>query len=132
LYITYTATIDVIYALIHNKAYRRFVSNKISSLLDKQDIRTIHIHVKKNTHTLRNVKEKFGLKMQQRHGMCWTEGQNHQGEPEKSAMAQHGFETGHIIDFSSAFVLNRSTGCIDRLRKDSTEIRIHSVDIDIR
>jgi hypothetical protein len=42
--------------------YQQVVSNRISGLLAKYNIKEVHIPVKKNIHMLRPVKGKLGLK----------------------------------------------------------------------
>jgi hypothetical protein len=43
--------------------YQQVISNRISKLLAKYNIKEVHIPVKKNMHMLRPVKEKLGLKV---------------------------------------------------------------------
>jgi hypothetical protein len=43
--------------------YQQAVSNKISRLLSKHNIKIIHMLVKTNIHMVRSVKEKLGLKV---------------------------------------------------------------------
>jgi hypothetical protein len=47
--------------------FQKAVSNKISRVLAKYNIKTIHILVKKNIHMLRPIKDKLGLKLA---GVC--------------------------------------------------------------
>jgi hypothetical protein len=46
----------------------------------------------------------------------------HLKQPEKSAVAEHNFNTGYRIDFSSTSVLDKATGYMDRIVKEATEI----------
>jgi hypothetical protein len=46
----------------------------------------------------------------------------HLKQPDKSAVAEHNFNTGHHIDFSSTSVLDKTTGYVDRLVKEAIEI----------
>jgi hypothetical protein len=50
---------------------------------------------------------------------------SHLGQPEKSAVAGHRFDSGHNIDFSSVYILNKATGFMDRIIKEAIEIRLH-------
>jgi hypothetical protein len=45
-------------------------------------------------------------------------------QPDKSAVAEHNFKTGHHIDFSSISVLDKTTGYMDRLVKEAIEIQL--------
>jgi hypothetical protein len=47
------------------------------------------------------------------------------GQPEKSTVAEHRFDTGHNIDFKSISVLDKATGYMDCVIKEATEIRLH-------
>jgi hypothetical protein len=47
-------------------------------------------------------------------------------QPDKSAVAEHNFNTGHRIDFSSTSVLDKTTGYMDRLVKEEIEIRLNT------
>jgi hypothetical protein len=46
------------------------------------------------------------------------------GQPEKSTVAEHRFETGHN-NFSSTSTLGKVTGSMDHIIKEATEIRLH-------
>jgi hypothetical protein len=48
------------------------------------------------------------------------------GQPEKSAVADHTFQIGHSIGFSSIFILHKVTGYMEILLKEAFEIRLHS------
>lgn len=50
-------------------------------------------------------------------------------EPEKSAVAKHCINTGHRIRFSNTTVLDKTTGCMDRLVKEANEIRLNSCNL---
>jgi hypothetical protein len=50
-------------------------------------------------------------------------------EPEKSAVAEHNFNTGHHIDFSSTSVLDKATGYMKRIVKEAIEIRLNTANI---
>lgn len=39
------------------------------------------------------------------------------GQPEKSKVAEHRFNTGHSINFGSTFVLDKATGYVDNMIK---------------
>jgi hypothetical protein len=47
------------------------------------------------------------------------------GQPEESAVAEHRFDSGHNIDFSSLSILNKASGFMDRIIKEAIEIRLH-------
>jgi hypothetical protein len=47
-------------------------------------------------------------------------------QPDKSAVAEHNFNTGHLIDFSSTSVLDKKTGYINRLMKEAVEMRLNT------
>jgi hypothetical protein len=46
----------------------------------------------------------------------------HLKQPEKSAVAEHGINTGHHIYFNNISMLDRATGYMDHLIKQATEI----------
>jgi hypothetical protein len=50
----------------------------------------------------------------------------HLKQPNKSAVVEHNFNTGHRIDFSSTSVLDKTTGYIDCLVKEAIEIRLNT------
>jgi hypothetical protein len=120
------------------------VSNKISRLLTKYNIKTIHILVK-NIHMLRPIQDKLGLKVAslycvpcdcsrvcvgQTGRFIKTGSKEHMrhirmGQPEKSAMAEHRNDTGHSIDFKSISILDKATGYMDSIIKEAIEIRLH-------
>jgi hypothetical protein len=43
-------------------------------------------------------------------------------QPDKSAVAEHNFNTGHRIEFSSTSMLDKTAGYMDRLVKEAVEI----------
>jgi hypothetical protein len=47
------------------------------------------------------------------------------GHPQKSVVAEHRFETGHSIDFSSTSILDKAPGYMDCLIKEAIKIRLH-------
>jgi hypothetical protein len=46
------------------------------------------------------------------------------GQPEKSAMVEHRFETGHSINFSRTCMLDNATGCVHHVIQEACEIRL--------
>lgn len=86
---------------------------------------------------LRPIKEKLGIKFIcincvpcDCKSLCWTDWQIHQtvhnenmryvylGQQEKSALAEHRFETWHHIDFSRTIILVKATGYTDHMIKE--------------
>jgi predicted GIY-YIG superfamily endonuclease len=119
--------------------YQKAITNKISRLLAKYNIKTVHNPWKKNIHMLRPVKDDLGLKV---HGVyripceCDKAYAGQTGrfiearckehirhvrlkEPDKSTVVEHNFNTRHRTDFSSTSVLDKTTGYIDRLVKEA-------------
>jgi hypothetical protein len=47
------------------------------------------------------------------------------GQSEKSAVAEHRFETGHTIDFNNTSILDKATGYMDQMIKEAIEIRLY-------
>jgi hypothetical protein len=47
------------------------------------------------------------------------------GQPDKSAVAEHSIEAGHS-NFNMMMVLEKVTGCMNRLVKEAIQIRLHS------
>jgi hypothetical protein len=94
--------------------YQQAITNKISRLLAKHNIRTIHIPIKKNIHMLRPVKDDLGLKVRGVYripcecGEVYVEQTGRPVEarckehmrhirleqPEKSVVAEHSINTG--------------------------------------
>jgi hypothetical protein len=50
-------------------------------------------------------------------------------QPDKSVVAEHNFNTVHRIDFSSTSVLDKVTGYMDRIVKETIEIRLNTANI---
>jgi hypothetical protein len=46
-------------------------------------------------------------------------------QPEKSAVAEHSINAGHQIDFNNVSVLDRASGYMDRLVKETIQIRLN-------
>jgi hypothetical protein len=46
-------------------------------------------------------------------------------QPEKSAVAEHSINAGHKIDFNNVSVLDRASGYMDRLVKETIQIRLN-------
>jgi hypothetical protein len=47
------------------------------------------------------------------------------GQPDKSAVAEHGIEAGHNINFNNIMILEKVTGYMDHLVKEAIEICLH-------
>jgi hypothetical protein len=47
-------------------------------------------------------------------------------QPDKSVVTEHKFNKGHRVDFSSTSVLDKTTGYMDRLVKEATEIQLNT------
>jgi hypothetical protein len=125
--------------------FNSLVSNKIGRLLEKYNIKTVHILERENFSFMRTVKDKLDLKVAgiycvpcecgkvyigQTGGTIEARCKEHMrhirlGQPEKSAVAEHRFHSGHNIDFSSVSILNKVTGFMDRIIKEAIEIRLH-------
>jgi hypothetical protein len=45
--------------------------------------------------------------------------------PEKSAVAEHSINAGHMIDFNNVSALDRASGYMDRLVKEAIQIRLN-------
>jgi hypothetical protein len=123
--------------------YQQAVSNKTSRLLAKYNIKAIHIPEKKNIH--RPLKDKLGLKLTGTYCiLCGCikvyVGQTGRttetrckknvrhvclGQPEKSAVAEHIFETGCSIDFNSTLLLDKAAKYINCLVMEAITIRLH-------
>jgi hypothetical protein len=108
-----------------NQCIKKAITNKISRLVAKYNIKTVHIPQKKNIHMLRPVKDDLGLKVPGVYRIpceCGKRCKEHirhvrLKHPVKSAVAEHNFNTGHRIDFSSTSMLDKTTGYMDRLVK---------------
>jgi hypothetical protein len=126
--------------------YQKAITNKISRLLAKYNIKTVHIPRKKNIHMLRPVKDDLGLKVPGMYRIPCECGKVYVGQtgrsiearckahmrhvclkqPDKSAVAEHNFNTGHRTDFSSTSVLDKTTGYMDCIVKEATEIQLNT------
>jgi hypothetical protein len=125
--------------------YQQTVSNKISRLLARHNIKTVHKPKKKNIHMLRMVKDNLGLKVLRVNQIPCECGKVYVGQtgrsiearckehmrhicldqPEKSAVAEHSVNTGHQIDFSNITVWDRTLGYMNRVVKEATHIRLN-------
>jgi hypothetical protein len=120
------------------------VSNKISRLLTKYNIKTVHVPKKKTRQLLRTAKDDLGFKIPGVYRIPCECGKVYIGQsgrsiearckehtghirldqPEKSAIAEHSISTGHQIDFNVS-VLDRASGYMDRLVKEAIQIRLN-------
>jgi hypothetical protein len=125
--------------------YQHCTTNKISRLLAKHNIKTIHIPARTSIHMLGSVKDKLGLKVPGIYRIpCECSkvyiGQTgrtietrckehmrhiHPGHPDKSAVAEHSIEAGHNIDFNNIMILEKVTVYMDHLVKEAVEIHLH-------
>jgi hypothetical protein len=125
--------------------YQHYVTNKISRLLAKRNIKTIHIPDRKSIHMLSSVKNKLGLKVPGIYRIPYECGKVyvgqtsraienrckehkrhiHLGQPGNSAVAEHSIETGHNIDFNNIMILEKVTGYMNHLVKEAIEICLH-------
>jgi hypothetical protein len=129
--------------LPYNKTY----CNKISRVLQKFNIRTVHIPWKKTIQTLRSVKDELGLNVpgvyqipcecdkvymgQTRRSIetrCTEHRRHiHLSQPDKSVVAKkHSINTRHCIDFTNTIVLDRTLSYMDRLVKEAIGIRLNN------
>ncbi|KAJ4429872.1 hypothetical protein ANN_22076 [Periplaneta americana] len=120
------------------------ISGKISRMLRKHGIKTIHKPPTMIQNLLRPVKDDLGLRTPGVYripcecGKCYI-GQTgrtimerckeHQRSirlyyPDKSAVAQHSLETGHKIDFSATTILDKTSGYWDLVIKEAIEIQL--------
>jgi hypothetical protein len=124
--------------------YQGATSQKVSRLLAKYNIQTVHISAK-NSQLLRPVKDKLGLKAAGIYRIPCECGKVYVGEtgrsieawlkehrrhirlnqPEKSAVAEHSITTSHRIIFDGTIKLGTATKYMDRLVKEAIEIRLH-------
>jgi hypothetical protein len=123
--------------------YQGATSHKVSRLLAKHNIQTVH-NPAKNIQLLRLVKDKLGLKaagiycIPCKCGKVYV-GQTgrtiearlkehrrhvHLNQPDKSAVAQHSI-TSHRINFDSTSKLGTATKYMDCLVKEAIEIWLH-------
>jgi hypothetical protein len=131
---------------IEEQSSLRSVSGKISRLLAKYNIKTVHRPARKTNTMLRPVKDSLGRNVPGIYCIPFECGKVYVGQtgctiitarckeherhiqlcqPEKSAVAEHCLETGHRIEFEEVTVLTRSAGYMDRLVKRAIEIRLH-------
>jgi hypothetical protein len=121
--------------------YQGAASHKVSRLLDKFNIQTVHIPAK-NIHLLSSVKDKLGLRtagiycipcecgkvyVGQTGRTIETRLKEHRrpvclNQPERSAVAEHLLTTYHRIDFVGASKLGTATRYMDRLVREAIEI----------
>jgi hypothetical protein len=120
------------------------MSNKISRLLTKYNIKMVHIPKKKNWQLLRTAKDDLGLKIPGVFRILCECGKVYIGQarrslearckentrhirldqPEKSAVVEHSINTRHRIDFNIS-VLDRASGYMDCLIKEAIQIRLN-------
>jgi hypothetical protein len=125
--------------------YQQTVSNRISRLLAKHHIKTVHIPKKKNIHMRRSVKDDLGLKVPGVYRIPCECGKVYVGQtgrsidtsckeymrhirlvqPENSAVAEQSVNTGHQIDFSNITILDRTSGYMDRIVKEAIPMRLN-------
>jgi hypothetical protein len=87
--------------------YQKAITNKISRLLAKYNIKTVHIPQKKNIHMFRLVKDELGLKVPGLYQIPCECGKAYVGQTGRS-------------------MLDKATGCMDRLMKEAIEIRLNT------
>jgi hypothetical protein len=124
--------------------YVSTISGKISRILGKYNIRTIHKPPQKLRNKLVRVKDDLGLKTPGVYRIPCECGEAYIGEtartietrmkehrrnirlcqPEKSAVAEHSINLDHKIKFDNAKLLGRSNGYWDRITKEAIEIRM--------
>jgi hypothetical protein len=124
--------------------YQGAASHKVSRLLAKFNIQTVHI-LAKNIHLLRPAKDKLGLRTAGVYCIpceCgkvyvgqtgWTTEARfkehrrhvHLNQPERSALAEHSLTTYHRIDFDGASKLGMATRYMDCLVREAIKIRLH-------
>jgi hypothetical protein len=125
--------------------YQGAASHKVSRLLAKFNIQTVHIPAK-NIHLLRPVKDKLGLRTAGIYRIPCECGKVYVGQtgrtvearlkehrrhvrlnqPERSAVAEHSLTTYHRIDFDGASKLGTATRYLDRVVREAIEIRLHT------
>jgi hypothetical protein len=124
--------------------YQGTTSHKVSRLLAKYNIQTIHIPAK-NIHLLRPVKDKLGLKDAAIYHIPCKCGKVYVGQSgqtiearlkehrrhvrlnqlEKSAVAEHSITTSYHINFDGTTKLGMATKYMDHLVKEAIEIWLH-------
>ncbi|GFG30771.1 hypothetical protein Cfor_10855 [Coptotermes formosanus] len=125
--------------------FHHTISNKISRLLRKHDVRMIRIPTWKTAQMLRSAKEGLELKVpgvyqipyECRKGYVGhssraieTRCKEHQRyiclhQPKESAVAEHSISIGHCINFGGTSILDGSSGYVDRLVKEAIEIQLN-------
>jgi hypothetical protein len=122
------------------RPYQQAVSNKISRHLTKYNIKTVHVTIKKDRQLLRTAKDDLDLKVPDVCRIpceCGQTGRSIEAtckehmrhirldQPEKSAVAEHSINAGHMIDFNNVSVLDRASGYMDRLVKEAIQIGLN-------
>jgi hypothetical protein len=125
--------------------YQCSISNKIRRLLNKYNIKTVHIPAIKDMHLLRPTKDNLGLRVAGIYCIPCECSKAYIGQagrtiearrkehmrhvrlqqPEKSTVAEQSIDTAHRIDFNDTSKLCTPTRYMDRLVKDAIEIRLH-------
>jgi hypothetical protein len=125
--------------------YQRTISNKISRLLAKHNIKTVHIPAKKISIYLRLVRDKLGLKVSGIYHIPCECSKVYVGQtgrtiearckehmrhvcleqPERSTVAEQWIDTGHHINFNGTSILGMATRYMDRLVREAIEIWLH-------
>jgi hypothetical protein len=125
--------------------YQQATSNRISRLLAKHNMKTVHMPARNTINTLRSVKDNLGLRTpgvycipcecgkvhigqtDRNIGIRCEEHVRHLclGQPERSAVAEHVLDTGHTMEFNNTHRLVKTKGYIDRLVKEAIEIKLH-------
>jgi hypothetical protein len=128
-------------AAVARLPYQGAASYKVSRLLAKFNIQTVHIPAK-NIHLLRPNKDKLGLKTAGIYRIPCECGKVYVGQtgrtiearlrehrrhdclnqPERSAVAEHSLTTYHRIDFDGASKLRTATRYMDRLVREAIDI----------
>ncbi|XP_046391246.1 uncharacterized protein LOC124159465 [Ischnura elegans] len=123
--------------------YVSTISNKISRILRRHNVETIHKPLGKLKALLGTTKDKFGLKTSGVYRIPCECGQVYIGEtgrtiekrlkehercirlyyPNKSAVAEHSLENGHRINFQDTKLICQAKNYWDRVLKESVEIR---------
>lgn len=116
--------------------FQHYTSNRISRLLAKHSIRTIHIPARRNIHMLGTVKDNLGLKVPRIYRIPCKCGKVYVEQTGKTnetryvlvsqiyAVAEHSIEAGHNIDFDNIIILGK-TGYMDCLVKEAIEFNLH-------
>jgi hypothetical protein len=124
--------------------YVSTISGKLSRILGRHGIQTIHKPHKKLLHDLVKIKDPLGLKTPGVYRIPCECGETYVGEtgrtvetrlkehkrcirlkqPEKSAIAEHSLVHAHRVDFDKTSILCRANGYWDRVVKEAVEIRL--------